>query len=60
MWRLWLLFDPRRTLVVMAIFVFAMVMTLHFIVLSHPYWGGFLGWGAQTTTSFLETPLAFG
>ena len=60
MWRLWLLFDPRRTLVVMAIFVFAMVMLLHFIVLSNPYWGGFLGWGVTTTTSQLAAPLGFG
>jgi light-harvesting complex 1 alpha chain len=34
MWRIWLLFDPRRTLIAMAIFVFSMVMLLHFIVLS--------------------------
>ena len=51
MWKIWLLFDPRRALVATAIFAFAMVMLLHFIVLSSsPYYGGFLGWGGGEAT----------
>jgi light-harvesting complex 1 alpha chain len=34
MWRIWLLFDPRRTLVAMATFLFVLAILIHFIVLS--------------------------
>jgi light-harvesting complex 1 alpha chain len=34
MWRLWLLFDPRRVLVAMAVFLFALALLIHFILLS--------------------------
>ncbi|MEM8950017.1 MAG: light-harvesting antenna LH1, alpha subunit [Pseudomonadota bacterium] len=58
MWKIWLLFDPRRALVATAIFAFAMVMLLHFIVLSSsPYYGGFLGWGGGAEVSAVSTPV---
>jgi len=34
MWRLWTLFDPRRTLVALATFLFALALVIHFILLS--------------------------
>lgn len=34
MWRLWLLFDPRRTLIALATFLFALAILIHFILLS--------------------------
>ena len=34
MWRIWLLFDPRRTLVAMATFLFVLALIIHFILLS--------------------------
>ncbi len=34
MWRIWLLFDPRRALVGMAGFLFTLAIVIHFIVLS--------------------------
>ena len=34
MWRMWLLFDPRRTLVAMAAFLFVLALVIHFILLS--------------------------
>lgn len=34
MWRLWLIFDPRRTLVALAIFLFVLALLIHFILLS--------------------------
>ena len=34
MWRLWLLFDPRRTMVALATFLFALAILIHFILLS--------------------------
>lgn len=34
MWRLWLLFDPRRTLIALFTFLFALALLIHFILLS--------------------------
>ena len=34
MWRIWTLFDPRRTLVALAVFLFVLAVLIHFIVLS--------------------------
>ncbi len=34
MWRMWLLFDPRRVLVAMGTFLFALALVIHFILLS--------------------------
>ena len=34
MWRIWLLYDPRRTLVGMAIFLLTLALLIHFILLS--------------------------
>jgi light-harvesting complex 1 alpha chain len=34
MWRIWLIFDPRRTLVALAVFLFVLALLIHFILLS--------------------------
>jgi light-harvesting complex 1 alpha chain len=34
MWRVWLLFDPRRTLIALFTFLFALAVIIHFILLS--------------------------
>jgi light-harvesting complex 1 alpha chain len=34
MWKVWLLFDPRRTLVALFIFLFVLALLIHFILLS--------------------------
>ena len=34
MWRIWLIFDPRRTLVALFIFLFVLALLIHFILLS--------------------------
>lgn len=34
MWRLWLIFDPRRTLVALFAFLFVLALLIHFILLS--------------------------
>ena len=34
MWRIWLLFDPRRVLVALAVFLFVLALLIHFILLS--------------------------
>ena len=34
MWRIWLLFDPRRTLIALLTFLFVLALVIHFILLS--------------------------
>jgi light-harvesting complex 1 alpha chain len=34
MWRIWLLFDPRRTLIALFTFLFTLALIIHFILLS--------------------------
>ena len=34
MWRMWLLFDPRRVLVALSVFLFVLALLIHFILLS--------------------------
>ena len=34
MWRIWLLFDPRRVLVGLFVFLFVLALLIHFILLS--------------------------
>lgn len=34
MWRIWLIFDPRRSLVALATFLFVLAILIHFILLS--------------------------
>jgi len=36
MWRIWLLFDPRRVLVALSAFLFVLAILIHFILLSSP------------------------
>ncbi len=42
MWRLWLVYDPRRALVAVCTFAFVMVMVNHFVQLSTPRYGSWL------------------
>ena len=34
MWRVWMIFDPRRTLVALFVFLFVLALLIHFILLS--------------------------
>ena len=34
MWRVWLLFDPRRVLIGLFVFLFVLALLIHFILLS--------------------------
>lgn len=34
MWRIWLLFDPRRVLIALFTFLFVLALLIHFILLS--------------------------
>ncbi len=34
MWRIWLMFDPRKALVALSAFLFTLAILIHFILLS--------------------------
>ena len=46
MWRIWLLFDPRRALVALFVFLFTLALLIHFILLSSPRFNWIEGAGA--------------
>jgi len=46
MWRVWLLFDPRRALVALFVFLFSLALLIHFILLSSPRYNWIDGPGA--------------
>ncbi len=58
MWKVWLLFDPRRVLVGLFAFLFVLALLIHFILLSTSRFNWIEGPGvkhAPTTTSQLIT-----
>lgn len=52
MWRIWLMFDPRKALVALSVFLFTLAILIHFILLSTDRFN----WleGKPLTTSSLE------
>ncbi|MCH4891958.1 MULTISPECIES: light-harvesting antenna LH1, alpha subunit [unclassified Sphingomonas] len=56
MWRMWLIFDPRRTLVALAVFLFVLALLIHFILLSTDRFN----WldGGPATPAVAEAPAA--
>ncbi|MEM6638289.1 MAG: light-harvesting antenna LH1, alpha subunit [Pseudomonadota bacterium] len=52
MWRIWLMFDPRRMLIAMAVFLFTLAIFIHFIVLSTDRFNWIEGPGAADVSSF--------
>jgi light-harvesting complex 1 alpha chain len=57
MWRLWLLFDPRRTLVALFIFLTVLALLIHFILLSSTKYNWIEGSGAAPAKTSLNAPL---
>jgi light-harvesting complex 1 alpha chain len=57
MWRIWLLFDPRRTLVALATFLFSLAVLIHFILLSTDRFNWIEGPRAVKAAS-MEAPVA--
>lgn len=55
MWRIWLLFDPRRVLIGLFVFLFALALVLHFIMLSTDRFNWIEGVGAGTPAASIET-----
>jgi light-harvesting complex 1 alpha chain len=48
MWRIWLLFDPRRVLIGLFLFLFTLALLIHFILLSTDRFNWIEGHGAKT------------
>ena len=43
MYRIWLIFDPRRTLIALFVFLAVLAFAIHFILLSTPKWNWISG-----------------
>jgi light-harvesting complex 1 alpha chain len=59
MWRLWKLFDPRRTLIALFTFLFVLALLIHFILLSSPKFnwiGGTVAAGSQMSSMPAAVP----
>ncbi len=58
MWRMWLLFDPRRTLIALFTFLFALALVIHFILLSTDRFNWLEGAAASSAvTTTVSQPL---
>jgi light-harvesting complex 1 alpha chain len=57
MWRIWLLFDPRRALIALFTFLFVLALLIHFILLSTDRFNWLDGPAATATTSSVVAPL---
>ena len=55
MYKIWLIMDPRRTLVAVLVFTFGMVMVNHFVQLSTHRYGSWLN--AGSTPAAQQAPL---
>ncbi len=71
MYRIWFLFDPRRVLVALAVFLFSLAIIIHFIVLSTDRFNWIEGprgarraaevtTTAPTTVAKVQLPIALG
>ncbi|MEO1089940.1 MAG: light-harvesting antenna LH1, alpha subunit [Pseudomonadota bacterium] len=61
MWKIWLLFDPRRMLVALFTFLFTLAILIHFILLSTEKYNWIEGTGGAATsavTTEMTVPLA--
>jgi light-harvesting complex 1 alpha chain len=56
MYKVWLLFDPRRALVALVAFLFALALLIHFIVLSTDRFNWLEGKAAKTGQIELTIP----
>jgi light-harvesting complex 1 alpha chain len=58
MWRIWLLFDPRRTLVALMTFLFVLALVIHFILLSTDRFNWLEGSASQSSAAAEIMPAA--
>ncbi|MEL7130599.1 MAG: light-harvesting antenna LH1, alpha subunit [Pseudomonadota bacterium] len=56
MWRIWMIFDPRRVLTALTIFLFTLAVLIHFVLLSTPEYNWFdLGERTVAALDYLNT-----
>ena len=62
MWRIWLIFDPRRALVALFVFLFVLAILIHFILLSTDRYNWLDGASTApaTTAAASESPVRTG
>ncbi|NJC05556.1 light-harvesting complex 1 alpha chain [Sphingomonas kaistensis] len=58
MWRIWLIFDPRRTLVALFTFLFVLALLIHFILLSTDRFNWLDGPRGQNAAMTASSPAA--
>ncbi|MBU2533617.1 MAG: light-harvesting protein [Alphaproteobacteria bacterium] len=56
MWRVWLMFDPRRSLVALFTFLLVLALLIHFILLSTDRFNWIEGPKKAATTSSIMVP----
>lgn len=54
MWKIWLLFDPRRVVIGLAVFLFTLAVLIHFILLSTERYNWFEGETKWSSVSEVE------
>jgi len=54
MWGLWLVFDPRRTIVALFTFLFVLALVIHFILLSTNRFNWLEGPRAEAAAEVME------
>jgi len=57
MWKIWTIFDPRRVLVALSIFLFSLAILIHFILLSTDRFNWMDGPAAGRITASQNAPL---
>lgn len=61
MWKIWLLFDPRRALVALFTFLFVLALVIHFILLSTSRFNWLEpGGGAPKPAASIDQPVKTG
>lgn len=58
MWRIWLLFDPRRALIGLFTFLFVLALVIHFILLSTNRFNWLEGPRSAATAAVAAAPAA--
>lgn len=58
MWRIWMVFDPRKVLVIQGIFLFSLAVMIHFVLLSTDRFNWFEGKPiGSSASSAIELPV---
>ena len=57
MWKIWLLFDPARVMVAMAVFLFTLAILIHFILLSTDRFNWLEGASASVAPTAVTAPM---